>query len=113
MISSLLYTLMVSICSRKKVGQRVNGAKIYEYLVKWENWEIYDATWWVNSALFLLPCYLSTISVPFLLHPFRYPPHPLDTYPNDDMWLIVLFSQAGSQRPPQPNPMGRAFRIRV
>jgi hypothetical protein len=45
--------------SRKKVGQRVNGSRIYEYLVKWENWEMYDATWWVtNTTMIHYPLFI-------------------------------------------------------
>ena len=30
---------------RKLIRRLMNGKRVYEYLVKWHDWEIYDATW--------------------------------------------------------------------
>lgn len=30
---------------RRVVSRRVNSTRRYEYLAKWENWEVYDSTW--------------------------------------------------------------------
>jgi hypothetical protein len=31
--------------SRRIKNRRVNGSKRYEYLSKWEGWEVYESTW--------------------------------------------------------------------
>ena len=31
--------------SRRVISRRVNGSKRYEYLSKWEGWEMYESTW--------------------------------------------------------------------
>lgn len=35
---------------RRVISTRANGKRKYEYLTKWENWEIFDCTWQPPSS---------------------------------------------------------------
>lgn len=35
---------------RKAVAKFGNGKRKFEYLIKWQGWDIYDATWYVSAT---------------------------------------------------------------